>query len=93
ATENPWRASYARAAYRRARQIALARTEGRCAVSGEVIAVYRDGEWRMLPSKGGVHHIVPLSAGGDDSPENLVALSVAAHNKIEAEERRRRYER
>lgn len=83
---NPWRSEYGRAEYRKARQIAIQRTNGRCAVTGTKCAVYRDGEWKVLPN-GGVHHIVPLSQGGGNDPDNLVLLCTAAHNKIDAARR------
>lgn len=69
----------------------MARQDGRCAVTGERVADLKGGRWVMRPGKGGVHHIVPLSQGGDPSdPSNLVLLSTSAHNLIDAENRRKR---
>lgn len=86
---NPWRSHYRSAKYKRACQIALARTQGRCAVSGVQIADLRGGRWVMRPC-GGIHHKVPLSQGGTDDPSNLVPLHVSVHNKVDAELRRKR---
>lgn len=85
---NPWRSHYQSKEYRDARQVALSRTDGRCAVSGVRIADYRNGQW-VLRKNGSVHHIVPLSQGGRDTPDNLLPLSVSVHNRIDAERRRR----
>lgn len=85
---NPWRTHYRSKAYKDACQIALSRTDGRCAVSGVRIADYRGGRW-VLRRNGGIHHVVPLSRGGTDSPDNLMPLEVSVHNRIDAELRRR----
>lgn len=84
---NPWRVDYSRAEYQRARQAALDRTGGRCAISGVRIADRINGRW-VMRGNGGVHHIVPLSQGGDNSQGNLVPLETSIHNKLEAERRR-----
>lgn len=85
---NPWRSRYRSVAYTKGRQAALARTGGRCAVSGVQIADWRDGRW-VMRKNGGIHHIVPLSKGGTDDPSNLVPLEVGVHNRVDAELRRR----
>lgn len=85
---NPWRGHYSSAEYRKARQVALTRTNGCCAVSGVRIADVIDGKW-VMRKNGGIHHIVPLSRGGTDSPDNLVPLETSVHNRIDAELRRR----
>lgn len=82
--KNPWRTHYQSAEYRRARQVALTRTNGRCAVSGVRIADVVGGKW-VMRGNGGIHHIVPLSRGGTDSPDNLVPLETSVHNRIDAE--------
>ena len=87
--KNPWRSNYSRAEYKKACQVALNRTGGRCAVSGLRIADYKGGRWVMRPG-GGIHHKVPLSQGGTNDPDNLVPLHVSVHNKIDAELRRKR---
>lgn len=86
-TANPWRSEYSSAQYLKARQAALARTGGRCAVTGEVIADMRNGRW-VMRGNGGVHHIVPLSSGGSNDPSNLVPMCTSAHNKADAARRR-----
>ena len=85
--ENPWRPAYSSAAYRRARQLAIARTGGRCAVCGLPVAELRGGTWRV-GRYGGVHHVVPLSRGGSNDESNLVLLCARHHNQIDAERRR-----
>lgn len=86
--ENPWRSHYRSAEYRRARQVALTRTNGCCAVSGVRIADVVGGKW-VMRGNGGIHHVVPLSRGGTDSPDNLVPLETSVHNRIDAELRAR----
>lgn len=86
-SENPWRSEYGSAEYQRNRQIALDKTDGRCAVSGIRIADKRNGRW-VMRQNGGVHHIVALSEGGDNSVGNLLPLDVRVHAQIEARRRR-----
>lgn len=86
--KNPWRTHYQSAEYRRARQVALTRTNGCCAVSGVRIADVVGGKW-VMRGNGGIHHVVPLSRGGTDSPDNLVPLETSVHNRIDAELRAR----
>lgn len=86
--KNPWRAHYQSAEYRRARQVALTRTNGCCAISGVRIADVVGGKW-VMRGNGGIHHVVPLSRGGTDSPDNLVPLETSVHNRIDAELRAR----
>lgn len=86
--KNPWRTHYHSAEYRRARQVALTRTNGCCAVSGVRIADVVGGKW-VMRGNGGIHHVVPLSRGGTDSPDNLVPLETSVHNRIDAELRAR----
>lgn len=86
AEKNPWRSEYATGQYRRERQLAIERQQGRCAVCGRVVAVRMGREWHVRG--GGVHHIVPLSEGGTNESSNLVLLCTKDHNRIEAERRR-----
>ena len=85
----PWRATGYGRAYRAARQAVIERQRGRCAVTGRVVAEKRGGTWRITEPGAGVHHRVPLSEGGDESPANLVLLSASAHALVDAERRRR----
>lgn len=85
--ENPWRRSYGSAEYRRARELALSRTDGRCAACGARIADRRGGRWVMRIGAGGVHHVRPLSGGGGNGAENLVPLCSRCHNRADAERR------
>ncbi|WP_307740129.1 HNH endonuclease [uncultured Parolsenella sp.] len=86
----PERARYSSAAYRRACQVVLASTGGRCASCGVRVADRLDGRWRFRPGAGGCHHVVPLVEGGADAPGNLVPLCARCHNRLDAELRRRR---
>ena len=82
---NPWRSEYSRKEYKNARQIAIRRTNGRCAACGKVCAKRRGSSW--LLSGAGVHHIRPLSQGGGNGADNLVLLCVSCHNRIDAARR------
>lgn len=86
---NPWRVHYSSAAYKANCQKVLERYDGCCAMTGARIAVKVKGRWKILNGKGGIHHIKPLSQGGTDDVLNLIPLSVRAHNRIEAERRRK----
>jgi 5-methylcytosine-specific restriction protein A len=78
-----WRASYTSGAYRRNRVQAIANTAGRCARCGRTVFVLTDGKWvKASSSFGGVHHIKPLSQGGDDSVSNLVVLCRDCHAEM-----------
>ena len=85
----PWRSTGYGRAYRAARQAVIERQRGRCAVTGKKVAEKRGGTWRITEPGAGVHHRVPLSDGGDESPANLVLLSARAHALADAERRRR----
>lgn len=85
----PWRASGYGRPYRSARQAVIERQRGRCAVTGKVVAEKRGGTWRITEPGAGVHHVVALCDGGDESPGNLVLLSASAHAIVDAERRRR----
>ncbi|WP_225749004.1 HNH endonuclease [Paraeggerthella sp. Marseille-Q4926] len=84
----PWRADGYGSAYRRSRQAVIERQRGRCAVTGEQVAVKVDGTWRISQPGAGVHHRVALCDGGADDQANLVLLSASAHARIDAERRR-----
>lgn len=84
----PWRADGYGSAYRKARQSVMERQGGRCVVTGEQVAVKRDGVWCIVQPGAGVHHRVALCDGGTDDPANLVLLSASAHARIDADRRR-----
>lgn len=87
-TANPWRSQYSSTAYQRARQAALASTNGRCAMCGAPIAQSSNGRWVVRRGAGGVHHVRALSQGGGNGLSNLVPLCSACHNRVDAERRR-----
>ena len=84
----PWRANGYGSRYRRARQQVIERQQGRCAVTGKIVAEKRGGTWRITEPGAGVHHKVALCDGGTEDPSNLVLLSASAHALIDAERRR-----
>lgn len=67
--------------YERDRQIVIAakeRSKGICEICGENAPFYtRNGNEPYLE----VHHIIPLSKGGDDTLENVVAICPNCHRK------------
>lgn len=88
--DNPWRTGYSSKQYQQARQTVMQRQMGLCAITGERVADWDGKRWVIRNGKGGVHHIVPLSQGGNPSDvNNLVLLSVSAHNKLDAINRRK----
>lgn len=86
--DNPWRTGYSSKQYQQARQTVLEAMDGCCAVSGVRIADKVNGRW-VMRGNGGIHHVIPLSQGGTNNVANLIPLSTAVHNHIEAERRRR----
>ena len=89
----PWRAHYSRAGYRRARQIAMARQQGRCKDCGAVCAVFDGTEWKTTGLGGEVDHEVPLCEGGTDEPSNLALRCKRCHSKAENKRRAARKRR
>lgn len=84
----PWRADGYGSAYRKARQEVMERQGGRCAVTGEQVAVKGGGTWRIVQPGAGVHHLTALRDEGGADPANLVLLSASAHARADAERRR-----
>lgn len=83
----PWRARYARADYRRARQVAIDRQQGRCKDCGAVCATFDGTEWKTTGLGGEVDHEVPLCEGGTDEPSNLALRCKSCHAKAENKRR------
>ena len=84
----PWRTEYSSAEYRSARQIAIARTKGRCTDCGVVCARKKDGKWYTSELGGEVDHIIPLCDGGSNEPSNLALRCKSCHGKRDAKRRR-----
>lgn len=84
----PWRADGYGAEYRKARQEVMERQRGRCAVTGEQVAVKSGGTWRIVQPGAGVHHRTALGEDGGADPANLVLLSASAHARADAARRR-----
>lgn len=81
----PWRSSYGTTAYREARQVAIARTHGRCSICGRQVAHMAGDRWVM--DGGEVHHMRALCDDGDDSPANLMLLCAKCHRKVDSQRR------
>lgn len=77
----PWRSEYGTAAYRRARQQAIARTQGRCADCGRACAEYRDGRWYTAGMGGEVDHVRALCEGGTNDAGNLELRCKSCHKR------------
>lgn len=84
----PWRDSYSKPGYQRARQVAIGRTSGRCASCGKECAVFDGRRWITRGMDGEVHHRVPLRDGGTDEAGNLVLLCKSCHALADAALRR-----
>lgn len=65
--------------YQQARQQAIERDQGCCQICGLKVAVKRDGKWRMFG--GETDHIIPLSQGGTNQPENIQTLCKECHRE------------
>ena len=86
----PWRTRYAKAGYRKARQVAIGNQRGRCFDCGKVCAQWDGTEWRTAELGGEVDHVKPLCEGGTDEPGNLRLRCKSCHGKVEAKRRARR---
>ncbi len=84
AASEPWRAAYSTAAYRKARQAAIARFGGACAVCGRpVFAKGPDGTWRAAVAGAGVHHVRKLSQGGAAAQPGMLPVCPACHAMLD----------
>lgn len=85
----PWRANYSDPEYRRNRQLAIARTNGRCTYCSRQCAVlFR--EWVTKGMDGEVHHKIPLCDGGTNDASNLELVCTSCHRRLDAARRRAR---
>ena len=84
----PWRGNYSTAEYRRNRQAAIERTQGRCTDCGCTCAEKRDGVWRTAGLGGEVDHLVALEDGGGNEPSNLALRCKSCHANRDAARRR-----
>lgn len=79
-----WRKHYRSKEFRHNRLVAIARTHGCDAITGEPLYEHHRGGWVPIPGKHGeVHHRVPLSQGGTDKVDNLMLVSQATHERLE----------
>lgn len=82
--QEPWRAAYSSSAYRKARQAAIARHGGACAVCGRpVFAKLEGGTWRAIVAGAGIHHVVKLSQGGAAAQPGMVPVCPMCHAKLD----------
>lgn len=84
----PWRRRYATAEYRRNRQLAIGRTEGRCTDCGRVCAWHDGKQWRTAGMGGEVDHVRALSEGGTDDAGNLELRCKSCHKRRDDMRRR-----
>ena len=88
----PWRRAYSTKGYRQARQLAIARTQGRCCDCGRRCA-WKDGRvWRTAGMGGEVDHLVALCEGGTNDASNLELRCKSCHRKRDDMRRKARKE-
>lgn len=74
-----WRDSYNRE-YRDARKTVIRASNGLCEACGApVFTCTRRGWKKVARDFGGTHHLVPLSRGGTNDPENVAVLCARCH--------------
>jgi len=88
AEREPWRSEYWTGDYQRNRQLAIARTKGRCTDCGRVCAWHDGSKWRTAGMGGEVDHVVALSEGGTNDAGNLELRCKSCHGKRDARRRR-----
>ena len=84
----PWRKQYGNRTYRKARQQAIARTDGRCAVCGARCAYHDGTKWLTASMGGEVHHRKALCEGGSDDASNLMLVCKSCHKRLDDARRR-----
>ena len=84
----PWRIQYSRDEYRKARQAAIERTNGRCTDCGKVCAEWDGTRWLTARLGGEVDHVRALSDGGGNDTGNLQLRCKSCHGKRDAARRR-----
>lgn len=74
-----WRKEYGEA-YKRVRDAQIRAAGGKCEACGQVVFVSTVRGWKKLNRDfGATHHLVPLSAGGTNAPENIAVLCARCH--------------
>lgn len=86
-TREPWRMNYTTKDYQQSRQQAIERTKGKCTDCGRQCAWYDGTKWRTAGMGGEVDHIIALSEGGTNSPDNLALRCKSCHAKRDAKRR------
>lgn len=86
----PWRSEYGEVEYQRNRQLAMARTNGRCKYCHGQCAVFDGRRWITRGMGGEVHHKVPLCEGGTNDSTNLELVCIPCHRALDAARRNAR---
>lgn len=74
-----WRDLYG-SDYKRARERQIRASEGKCEACGRTVFVHAARGWRKAGRDfGATHHLVPLSEGGTNAPENIAVLCARCH--------------
>lgn len=79
----PWRSAYGGGEYQAARQQAIARTGGRCAVCGCLCARHDGSRWLTAGMGGEVHHRKALCEGGGNDAGNLMLVCKSCHKRLD----------
>lgn len=77
----PWRSHYSTPGYQAARQVAIARTRGKCTDCGRACAWFDGKSWRTAGMGGEVDHVKALCDGGTDEPDNLQLRCKSCHKR------------
>ena len=83
----PWRTNYHDRNYQKNRQVVIERQHGRCIDCATVCAEWDGMHWKTKRLGGEVDHILPLSKGGTNAPENLALRCQSCHRRADARRR------
>lgn len=85
-----YRAKYRSPDYKRARQRAIRRYGGKCAICGaEAFRRNAKGVWVQLIPGAGVHHPTKLSEGGSAAQDGMIPVCPACHAELDRKGRGR----
>lgn len=84
--KEPWRSKYRDKGYQRARQRAIRRYAGKCAICGcQAFRRNSAGAWVQLLPGAGVHHVRKLSQGGEAVQEDMIPVCAPCHAQLDRE--------
>lgn len=84
----PWRVDYSSAEYRKARQVAIERSNGHCVDCGVLCAEKIGGVWKTQRFGGEVDHEAMLRNGATSDPSGLALRCRKCHRGADAQRRR-----